>query len=127
MENIIIKHHYTFNNYRGRYVSRDFYLLNWGEKQSRDIIPYLIFDIQHSRGSNYSMNSDVHRLFYEVNSIQVEPNKREYIIIRQDKLTDATYEYLSSSEAREKVSELCTEEENIFGQIRFCHTNAELF
>ena len=37
-DRIILKRHYTFNNYRGKYVSPDFYLLDWAKKQSREIL-----------------------------------------------------------------------------------------
>ena len=36
-DKIVLKHHYAFPNYRGKYTSRDFYLLNWAKKQSREM------------------------------------------------------------------------------------------
>lgn len=116
-DKIVIKHHYTFHNYRGKYTSRDFYLLNWTKKQSREMIDFILAK-QVATGSTYMMNPNFSRLSYEINSIHIEPSKREYTIIGPDKV-DIPSIYLHRSEFSETVRELHVKERDIFEQIIF--------
>jgi hypothetical protein len=97
-DNIIIKHHHPL-----RYklfkspinTERDFYLLNWAEKRSKEMMYYCFntqFVIEDRKqlegGSEYvgssNLNPSRYRLCYEINSIHVKPSEREYIIMRSD-------------------------------------------
>jgi hypothetical protein len=124
-DNIIIKHHYAFHNYRGKYTSRDFYLLNWAKKQSKEMVGS-IFDNQLPRAATYIMSPDVSRLSYEINSIHIEPSKREYTIIRPDGAYKSSV-YLTSIKFSERVRELRVKERDIFEQIIFCIGRFEPF
>jgi hypothetical protein len=75
-------------------------------------------------GSAYIMRSYVSRLTYEINSIRVEPNKREYTIIGSDKVQIPNV-YLSVREFIEKIRELRMKELDIFKQLRSCIVMAE--
>ena len=117
-EKIIIKHHYSFPNYRGKYTSRDFYLLNWAKKQPREMIDS-IFAKQVATASTYMANPSFSRLSYVINSIHIEPSKREYTIIRQDEVLIPGV-YLLSSEFSERVRQLRVKERDIFIQTISC-------
>jgi hypothetical protein len=105
-DKIIIKHHYTFPNYRGKYTGHDFYLLNWAKKQAKEMV-FFIFNKQLTRDSVSIINHYVSGLTHEINSIQIESSKREYIIIRIRKpIIDLPYKHLYNSEFREKFREL---------------------
>jgi hypothetical protein len=125
-DNIVIKHHYTFPNYRGKYTGRNFYLLNWAKKQSKEIVSF-IFDKEITRDDSISVMKKNYFLgqSYKINSIQVEPSKREYAIveIREDRSLLPRYIYdISRREFEEKIRELCMREQGMMSYI----TNAEL-
>ncbi len=130
-DNIIIKHHHAFRYRVRRYTGHDFYLLNWAKKQSREIVSS-IFDnplvsesnlkawCQYHKTRAYTINSNTSRLSYEINSIRVEPCKREYTIVVADTIRIPNVDPLSGRELLEKTLELCRKEEHIFEQIRLC-------
>ena len=62
------------------------------------------------------MNPNFSRLSYEINSIHIEPSKREYTIIEPDKVF-IPYAYLVPSEFSEKIRQLRVKERDIFEQI----------
>jgi hypothetical protein len=53
---------------------------------------------------------------YKINSIHVEPSKREYTILREGVLHFPN-KYISDIELKKKVGELCEKENDIFKQI----------
>jgi hypothetical protein len=116
-DDIIIKHHYTFGNYRGKYTGLEFYLLNWAKKQSRGVMGS-IFDKQFTRGPVYIVNSNISRLSYEINSIHVEPSKREYTIIRSGTVYTPYGHLLNHDEFIEKIRELRIKERCIFERLK---------
>ena len=119
-DDIIIKHHYTLSNYRGKYTSRDFYLLNWAKKQLREMM-HSFFDKQLTRGPIYIMNSNFSRLSYEINSIHVEPTKREYTVRIGSGIISTPYGYhLNNDKFIEKIRELRMKERAIFERLESC-------
>lgn len=66
----------------------------------------------------YIMNPNFSRLAYEINSIHIEPSKREYTIIGSDKVNIPRI-YLHRGEFSETVRELHVKEREIFKQIVF--------
>jgi hypothetical protein len=66
------------------------------------------------------VNSNILRLSYKINSIQVEPIEREYTIIRGKKtnipLSDG---YIYEREFNEKLTDLAKKERDIFEQLKF--------
>jgi hypothetical protein len=122
----VIKHHYTFSNYRGKYTSRDFYLLNWEKKQTKEMTAS-IFDKQLTRSSVYIMDSNISRISYKINSIRVEPTKREYIIRIGSGTVYTPYGlHLNHDEFIEKITELRMKELAIFERLKSYIAMAEL-
>jgi DNA-binding Lrp family transcriptional regulator len=129
-DNIIIKHHHAF---RPRILkgSRDFYLLNWANKQSKEIVSS-IFDDPLVREANlsawcrytkqtrvYIINSSTSMLSYRNNFIlQVKPSEREYTLVQPGALSVPSVYFLSTGELWEKAYQLYKKEEGIFEQIR---------
>jgi hypothetical protein len=66
----------------------------------------------------------VSRLPYEINSIYVEPSKREYTLIAARKV-NIPNEHISDVEFFEKLKELHKKEKDIFKQLRSCITKAQ--
>jgi hypothetical protein len=113
--NIIIKHCYAFPNYRGRYVGRDFYLLNWVKMEAKSITSRLF-----NKGDILlGVDSSISNLTYEINSVQIERSDREYVIIRENNLK-LPHEYFSTRGFIEKVKEWKIKERQVFEQIRNC-------
>src|SRR5919197_5431940 len=136
-DNIIIKHHHAF---RPRVLkgSRDFYLLNWANKQSKEIVSS-IFDDPLIRESNlktwcqytkqtrvYIINSNTSILSYVNNFIHhVEPNDREYILVQPGTLSVPSVYSLSIRELWKKAYQFYKKEEDIFEQIRLSIATAK--
>lgn len=125
-DNTVIKHRYTFPDHRGKYTGHNFYLLNWAKKQSKEIAS-LIFDKELTRDNPISVMKKNCFLeqSYKINSIQVEPSKKEYAIVEigEDRSLRPRYIYdISRHEFEEKIRELCMREQDIMFHI----TNAEL-
>ncbi len=115
-EKIIIKHHYTFPNYRGKYTSRDFYLLDCAKKQAREMIDSILAE-RVVTGSTYMTNPKLSRRSYEINSVHIQPSKREYTIIKADEV-HVPGVYLDRREFSERVRQLRVKEKDIFEQIK---------
>jgi DNA-binding Lrp family transcriptional regulator len=122
-DGIIIKQHYNFPN-------RDFYLLNWAKKQSREIIG-CVFGNKHLKGSiSFILDPSISttRTSYEINSIHVKSNRKRYPLIGRkittvrrpyNRLVCYPYYYdLSLEEVQKKIEGLCITEKDIFEQIR---------
>jgi hypothetical protein len=100
--------------------------LNWAKKQSKEQVSF-IFDKEFTRDAPISVIKKNYFLgqSYKINSIQVEPSKREYAIveIREDRSLRPRYIYdISRHEFEEKIRELCMREQRMMSYI----TNAEL-
>ena len=121
-DNIIIKHYYSFPNYGEKYYTRRgfYYLLNWAEKQSREMVGRIF-------GSNFVREED--SVSYEINSIHVvKPSRRKRkarIPPDNNELLSVNYNRLSWDEFLSKVMGLYIEEGDIFEQIRSFIDTAE--
>lgn len=130
-DNIIIKHRHAFRPRVLNGRSRNFYLLNWANKQSKEIVSS-IFDDPLVREENlsawcrytkqtrvYIINSSTSMLFYRNNFIlQVKPSEREYTLVQPGTIGVPRVYFLSNSELWEKAYRLYKKEEDIFEQIR---------
>jgi hypothetical protein len=127
-DKIVLKHHYAFPNYRGKYTSRDFYLLNWAKRQSREMADR-VFGSQMLDGPVRVMDpSSAPKPItsYEINSTHVEPSKRQYVnvIVGQDNMIRVSNNsfscFLSNQGFLGRIRELCRNERDVFKQIRNC-------
>jgi hypothetical protein len=83
-DRIIIKHRYNFRKYSEKYYSRrDFYLLNWANKQSREMVD-CVFDSKRVEDSvSFILDPSISRTrtSYEINSIHVKSGRKKYPLI----------------------------------------------
>lgn len=129
--NIIIKHNHAFRS-RALKGSRDFYLLNWANKQSKEIVSSIFDDpllreanlktwCQYCRTCAYIINPNTSMLSYVYNFVlDVEPSKREYTLVQPGTLSVPSVYFLSVRELWEKAYRLYKKEADIFEQIRLC-------
>jgi DNA-binding Lrp family transcriptional regulator len=136
-DNIIIKHRHAFRPRVLNGRSRNFYLLNWANKQSKEIVSSIFDDplisesnlktwCRYCRTSAYIINSNTSRLSYVDNFIlHVEPSKREYTLVQPGTLSVPSVYFLSTGELWRKAHQLYKKEEDIFEQIRLCIATAK--
>jgi hypothetical protein len=82
---------------------------------------------QLASGFEYIMKPRVSRIAYEINSVHVEPSKREYTIIRLGRahIPNIFREYLISEEFSARIKQLRLRERAIFEQIIVCISTSQ--
>lgn len=83
-DRIILKHRYNFPNDREKYYTRrDFYLLNWANKQSKEMVDYVFGNKQMHFIMDPSISKTRILSSYEINSVHVKSSRKKYSMIRR--------------------------------------------
>ena len=115
-DDIIIKHSYNFSKYTVKYhTRRDFYLLNWANKQSREMVDYIF----GSKRASFIVDPNIPKArilsSYEINSIDVKSNRRKYHLMEPRTIA---MRMLIQHPWGKSVEKLCSSERDIFEQLR---------